>query len=681
MSSEFRYRKQLLWLHTWTGLTLALVVLMFAVTGAGLAIRPTLDNIVNSDLHTVPPCATPLPLDALATRARSVHPEGELRSIEVKRGDVASVAIQFSDNDYVYTDPCSADILGIQNEYGGFFGTLDWLHRFRFMNPATGRNIAGWMSLGYCAVLIVGGLFLWWPRSRAAIKSAFKFNSRLPGTARTLSLHKIVGLYTSLVLLMITITALPISFGPIKNLIYDATGYVKPDKPLSHIQPGVDPLSMEAAWQKTQTLFPELEWVSLEYPEGPRKALEVKIREQGAPHENARSYLYLDAYSGAVLDKRLYGSDMGLGRKIYLYCIALHAALVGGLPYQLLLLVAALSLPVQVYSGISPYLRRKFRATVKTTMSLEVVRKTVEAMDICSFEFADPRGKALPAFSAGSHIDVHLDNGITRQYSLCNDPGETHRYVIGVLRNECSRGGSTYLHDQVNVGDVVRVSMPKNHFPLIHGAKRSLLIAGGIGITPILCMAERLSNIGMEFTLHYCIRSLERAAFKERIKMSAFADRVQFHVSENEGRLDIAALLQSCDCETHLYVCGPNRFMDAVLDTAKTAGWPDSQVHREYFAAGEYDTGNNVAFDVRIASSGRVIHVPEDKSVVAALSTCGIEIPISCSEGVCGSCLTRVIEGEVEHRDVILSAEERARNDQFTPCCSRARSPMLVLDL
>jgi ferredoxin-NADP reductase/uncharacterized iron-regulated membrane protein len=675
------FRKSLSWLHTWSGLTLGLVIVMLAVTGAGLVVRLQLESAVNRDLLEVPACTARLSLDEQAARARTAHALSPLRSIEVTSTETSSTAIQFINLDYVYIDPCSGAVLGIQNEYGGFFGTLDKWHRFRFMDRTPGHLIAGWVTVVFLLILVVGGVILWWPRSKAAFKGAVKFNPRLPGTARTLSLHKVIGLYSCLMLVLITITALPISFLSVKETIYRVAGYEAPVDPTSTIQASDDYFPMEAAWHKTLQRFPGAEWITLNYPQSPERPIRIEIREPGRPHINAKSYLFLDAWTGEELEVRHYATDTPPGRKIYLYSIALHAALVGGLPYQLVMLLAALAIPVQAYSGFSPYLRRKFRTQPKTTMSLKLINKTVEAKDVCSFEFADPGGNALPGFSAGSHIDIHLGNGMSRQYSLCNDPLDKHRYVIGVLRDPESRGGSVAMHDALSLGDRVEISQPKNHFPLAHGAGQSVLIAGGIGITPILCMAERLYNIGSEFTMHYCVRSLDRAAFLDRIRQSAFSDQVELHVSDQGERLNISTLLATYDPETHVYVCGPGRLMDAVLSAAEEMGWPDSQVHREYFEATGHDLSKDCPFDVKIASTGRVIHIPKDKSVTTVLAECGIDIPTSCSEGVCATCITHVLEGEIEHNDMVLNAEQRAKNDQFMPCCSRARGPMLVLDL
>jgi vanillate O-demethylase ferredoxin subunit len=316
-------------------------------------------------------------------------------------------------------------------------------------------------------------------------------------------------------------------------------------------------------------------------------------------------------------------------------------------------------------------------------MKVRVVRKRVEADGICTFELASPAGGALPGFSAGSHIDVYLRNGVVRQYSLCNDPRETHRYLIGVLRVAHSRGGSAALHEQVREGDWLEISPPRNHFQLARGAERSLLIAGGIGITPILCMAERLAHLGAEFQLHYVTRSVSRTAFLQRIRASAFSDRVHMHFSEGPSadKFDVNAALAAAGDDTHLYVCGPSGFMDMVLGAAARRGWPQQRLHREYFASDIQPTANDVEFQVKIASTGKVYRISKDQTVVAALAGHGIEIPTSCSQGVCGTCLTRVIDGEPEHRDLYQTEAERARNDQFTPCCSRARNPLLVLDL
>ncbi|MDB5827885.1 MAG: Phthalate 4,5-dioxygenase [Variovorax sp.] len=316
-------------------------------------------------------------------------------------------------------------------------------------------------------------------------------------------------------------------------------------------------------------------------------------------------------------------------------------------------------------------------------LQVRVARKVAEAIDIATFELVSVDGRPLPAFSAGSHVDVHLPNGLTRQYSLCNDPTEAHRYLIGVLRDPGSRGGSQTLHDAVTEGDVLHISTPKNHFPLAHEASHSVLVAGGIGVTPILCMAERLAVTGASLEMHYCTRSPERTAFRERIASASFSGTVQFHFDDGDAgqKLDLARLLSTMKPGVHLYVCGPKGFMDWLLDAARAAGWPAEQLHYEFFGAEVVKSDDDASFEVKLASSGKVVVVGKDQTVVQALAAAGIEVAVSCEQGVCGTCLTRVLEGEPEHKDMYLTPEEQAANDQFTPCCSRSKSPLLVLDL
>ena len=317
------------------------------------------------------------------------------------------------------------------------------------------------------------------------------------------------------------------------------------------------------------------------------------------------------------------------------------------------------------------------------TLRVRVARKFPLAMEIALFELASTDGQRLPPFSAGSHIDVQLPGGITRQYSLCNDPRESDRYQIAVLKDEGGRGGSRAMHETVRQGDVIQISTPRNHFPLEHEAEESILLAGGIGITPLLCMAERLFVLGRPFKLHYCTRSAQRTAFRERIQQSGYAAHVEFHVGDGpqHRKLDISALLRTPRRGVHVYACGPKGFMDAVLSNARTSGWAEHQLHYEFFSAAPEKLATDGSFEVKLASSGRVIRVAADTTVTAALAAEGVVVPTSCEQGVCGTCLTRVLEGEPDHRDLYLTPEEQAAKDQFLPCCSRARSPRLVLDL
>jgi vanillate O-demethylase ferredoxin subunit len=318
----------------------------------------------------------------------------------------------------------------------------------------------------------------------------------------------------------------------------------------------------------------------------------------------------------------------------------------------------------------------------KSVFRVRIGRKHAETAEIFSFELVPMDAESLPPFSAGSHIDVHV-NGFVRQYSLCNHPEEQHRYQIAVLRDPKSRGGSIAMHDLLNVGDVVEISEPKNHFALANNGNKSILIAGGIGVTPILCMAERLANIGASFEFHYCARSSGHAAFRDRIAHSSFAHQAHFHFDDAgpEERLDIGAILADGVAETDLYVCGPGGFIDFVVAAAAEHGVPSERIHFERFGAIVVENDNDQPFVIKIASSGQSFSVPPEKSITTVLSENGIEVPLSCEQGVCGTCITRVLGGMPDHRDQYFSDEEKALNDQFTPCCSRSKSAELILDL
>jgi vanillate O-demethylase ferredoxin subunit len=318
-------------------------------------------------------------------------------------------------------------------------------------------------------------------------------------------------------------------------------------------------------------------------------------------------------------------------------------------------------------------------------LSVRVAVKRTEADGICSFELRNADGRPLPAFTAGAHIDVHVAPGIIRQYSLCSDPRDCSRYLIGVLKDPESRGGSLGMHEYIHEGDLLRISAPKNHFAL-QPARGNLLFAGGIGITPIICMADQLNAKGADFSLHYCVRAVSKAAFLARMKSAPYSRAVHLHVDDAPPaeRFDPAPILRDAAPDSHLYVCGPAGYVAWITQAARDAGYPPQQVHVEYFAAPDLpalEDSGNADFQVRIASTGRTYSIGSDQTIVDALADCGVEIPVSCKEGVCGTCLTRVLDGEVDHRDYYLSQAEQACHDQMLPCCSRAKGRMLVLDL
>lgn len=330
------------------------------------------------------------------------------------------------------------------------------------------------------------------------------------------------------------------------------------------------------------------------------------------------------------------------------------------------------------------------------TLTVRVSRKQRLTADVTAFELVHPWGRTLPGYQAGAHIDVYLPGGFMRQYSLAQaeptsaaaGPGCT-RYVIGVKREAAGRGGSASLHERVQEGDLLAISTPRNTFPLHPQAHHHLLLAGGIGLTPLLAMAQQLKREGRPFTLCVFARSRAHLAFADAL--AALGSDVRLHFDEvqepaaapSSVRLDIAELVHGPEPGTHLYLCGPAGFMRTVLEAS--AHWPEEQVHLEYFAPPATDAGAGLDEPFTLVIAGRGVEVPvaADQSAVDALHDLGIEVPTSCSQGVCGTCvvpLAPVAGNDPDHRDHCLTATERRA--KVALCCSRAKpGGRLVVEL
>ena len=304
----------------------------------------------------------------------------------------------------------------------------------------------------------------------------------------------------------------------------------------------------------------------------------------------------------------------------------------------------------------------------------------LEAEGIASYEFVSATSAPLPPFSAGSHIDLHLAHDMVRSYSLANAPSDADRYLIAVLREAESRGGSTWMHSTPRVGDVLRASPPGNDFPLAEDAAQSIFIAGGIGITPVMSMTRRLDALGRRWRLHYASRSPAETAFVDELRgMGSSTGEVDFCFGSSRiDRLDIATIVRDAPADWHLYCCGPARMIDAFIDAC--ASRPAHTVHFERFAAGS-EAATEGGYDVLLKRSGARFTVAPGKTILDTLLDHSIDVPYACTAGVCGTCRTQVLEGEPDHRDDFLSDEEKRSNTSVMICCSGARSKTLVLDL
>ena len=320
--------------------------------------------------------------------------------------------------------------------------------------------------------------------------------------------------------------------------------------------------------------------------------------------------------------------------------------------------------------------------TTESLIQVRVKRISYEAEGINSYELVAPTGGNLAPFTAGSHIDLYLSNGTIRSYSLVNDQSEQSRYVIAVNKDAASRGGSRLIHETLRAGDVIMISQPRNNFALQENAGHSVLIAGGIGITPLLSMIRRLEALGRSWKLFYAARTRVAAAFLDELNALQLDARANLHVNFDEGEssrmLDLSAIVKSAPTDAHLYCCGPVPMLEAF--EAATVDRPAEKVHVEYFKAKE-EPASEGGFEVRLARSNRTIEVGAGKTILNAVLDAGIAVNYACTEGVCGTCVTRVIEGIPDHRDLFLGKEEQAANETMMICCSGSKSSTLVLDL
>ncbi|WP_162288442.1 PDR/VanB family oxidoreductase [Pantoea rodasii] len=313
-----------------------------------------------------------------------------------------------------------------------------------------------------------------------------------------------------------------------------------------------------------------------------------------------------------------------------------------------------------------------------TTLAVTVIAKQLNGAGNVLLTLGSASGQSLPHFTPGAHIDVHLPFGSTRQYSLCSTVNDAH-YEICVRLDQASAGGSRWLHQQLQINDVLTISAPRNHFPVPH-APRILLFAAGIGLTPLLVMAEALAVEQTDFVLHLYLKQQDELAFAQRL--ARLGDRVMIHYSTQGDSLRhrIPADL-TCSENSALVACGPSGFMAHLQHLALEYGWRSEQMHSERFKPDAAPRLPGDSFEIEIASSGTRFTVGKAQSIAEVLENAGIDIELSCEQGMCGACITGVLSGEPDHRDEVLSQQERAANDCIVLCCSRARTPLLVLDL
>ena len=313
--------------------------------------------------------------------------------------------------------------------------------------------------------------------------------------------------------------------------------------------------------------------------------------------------------------------------------------------------------------------------TTEKTITARVVTMSLLADSILAIELRRSDGALLPPATPGAHIDLHLQNGLIRQYSLTTAEGDPASYIVAVKRDRASRGGSSFVHDHLRVGDVIEISAPRNNFPLDESASCSILIAGGIGITPILSMMRRLRQRGASFELHYSCRKDSEVVYAAELSES---EEIDVHLSDEFGAMDLEKIIALAPSDAHFYCCGPVPMIEAF--EAAASNIEAERIHVERF------TNNAIiategGYLVKLQRDGRSFVIPQGQTILSALREAGIEVSFSCEQGICGSCETAVVSGKPDHRDSILTEAEREANATMMICCSGSHSDVLVLDL
>lgn len=666
-------------LHLWFGLTFGMVGCYLAATGGWLILRPQAEMLSGAYPSNHSHCATPASFAQVLSGARRVYPGSAVDSLWWRSAPDASVMVRFRDEQQAYFDRCSGTLLGVQSRWAGTFGFVEKLHRMRFLPADVAGNVAGIFAIAMTFVMAILGLYIWWPRRRSAWKPAIAFDRQLRGRARSRNRHSVVGAFAALGLILVAGTGIVIAYDNVQAWLMAVTGS-RPIPKVKVARIAADkPVAMDAAWRTTLAQIPDVPLsATLKVPTAKQHAIEIYFNRAGDVHREVRNYLFADPTTGAVIRYTPY-EQLPLGTRLYQWILALHQGKAGGLAGQLLTLALMLATLYLGYSGVKSFTQKRARSP---SMRMRIAGIDLVADQVKSFHLVPADRRRLPRFAAGDHLEVQVPGGPKRHYSLVNGPDQRDSYTIAVRLEPSSRGGSRAMH-KLSVGDEMIINGPRSHFAVARGGRHVTLVAAGIGITPMLSIARHRSARRGSFELHYFGRSAEGMAYRDLLARPPFADHVHLHIGLDRAAIgaELRSIVARETRRGHLYVCGPEGFMDTVTEAALAAGWPEKTIHREAFAPVIHANEPRAAIELKLARSGKTLTVSPDETVLEALLTAGIPMSSSCEQGTCGECALKVCAGEIEHRDRFLSEKARARGDIMLPCVSRARGNSLVVEL
>ncbi len=653
-----------------------------AITGGLILLKPNLNATLGSKyLMTSSQCPFPAGMGAIASRAVILHPSSPIESIWIKAAPSASIIVRYTDQMHGYFDPCTGHAIGIEPRRSNLFGFAEYLHRFSYFDTPVAKWIGGILAAAMAVALVGFGLVAWWPRRSISWRSSFAAWSHPSRHARSRGRHALVGFVLSPLLLASTLSGTILALESGKSLPRGAmhSNHALAPAAADDARARLDVLdeALDNARARVESR-PSLTTIVLGMGEEP---LQVQMVEPRYRNPKGLSIAYASPASGAVLRYVPYEHAPPADRLRW-WLTSLHVGLVGGGFWRTLMLLAMAGVVYLFCTGVKTFLMRlRYRERPGAdAIESRVVAIREIARHVKCFELSPGRSARMPPIEPGAHVDIRLENGTTRQYSLCNGPGDRQRFIIAVKRLEEGRGGSAAMHG-LRLGDVVHVGRPRNRFPLASTEHPVRLIAAGIGITPLFSMAQHLAREGMPFDLHYYGRTLEDMAFIDELRALLHPECLTLHVGLSRSSIS-ASLLSSMQDFTgngHVYACGPAGFLAMATSAAASTSIPEGRFHLERFDAGNTAPRENLPFDVLLSGSGTRLTVSPDESLLSALRRSGIRVDSACEEGLCGTCSLRVLSGELEHRDHVLTPQERQAGHSIISCISRCRGT-LVLD-
>jgi len=685
-------RSVLVTCHRWVGLTFGVLLFLQGLTGASIAFRDELNRVIHHGSMVVEPRDAYLPVQALIETVLRAHPELYVERIEYPPHPDEALVFRMetkgaANQRYVAVDPYRGNI---KRDAPTSQWPMHWvfgLHQ-ELLAGDTGETIIGVMGVALLFLAITAP-FVWWP-GRRNLKRGFTVSVSAGKYRGLRDLHRVGGILVVLLLLIWGSTGPVIVWkSEIQSVLARSVSIVFRPAPKVAERADVALLPLDEIIAAGRQRYGDARIKNVRFPGGHGRVVAIFFETLSTSRPRASDQIWLNGYTAAPLG--VYEArSLPAGNVLLDLMLPIHSGEVFGIVGRVLFLMGALCLSGIALTGVWQWLERRrlqalppMREPVNRTNLIDVVvaRAWEETRSVRALELRAADGGELPPFEAGAHVDVYLPNSIIRQYSIWSDPSDRTRYRVAVLKLPDSRGGSVAAHT-LQSGARIKIAPPRNTFALVEHAPEALLIAGGIGITPMIAMASRLATLRQPFTMHYCARRKEDAAFVPQLQALVPKEKLSLHFSDDPhpGRFHARAVLAAAPAGAHIYVCGPGRLIESVLAAGRELGWSEDRLHSELFKATPVDTDAQ-AFDLHLIRSGRVVHVLAQQTALDVLVAHGVGIPSSCAQGICGTCVTRVLDGVPDHRDRYLTPAEHDSGTVFTPCCSRARTPVLVLDL